>query len=79
MRRKIIRIGNSLGVTLPPELLQRWGLSRGSEVNIELDEECQWVLLSPAKSEITIDPEFDARLQGFIERYRTALESLAKR
>lgn len=79
MKRKVIQAGNSLAVTLPSELLERWNLELGSEVNVELDEEHQGILLTPVEPETTIDPEFDERIRAFIERYRPALESLAKR
>jgi antitoxin MazE len=35
MERKVTKIGNSLGVTFPTELLKRLGLSQGDDVFIE--------------------------------------------
>lgn len=34
MRRKVVGIGNALGVTLPAELLSRYGLDKGDDVEV---------------------------------------------
>ena len=34
MRRKVVRIGNAVGVTLPSDLLARYGMHVGDEVDI---------------------------------------------
>lgn len=79
MARRIIQAGNSLAVTLPSDALDRLQLGLGSEVDVELDAETQSIRITPAEPIVSIDPDFDARLRAFIERYRPALESLAQR
>ena len=36
IERKVTKIGNSIGITLPPELLRQVGLSQGDDVQIEV-------------------------------------------
>ncbi len=80
MARTITRSGNSLTVALPPALLKRLKLRQGSRVTVELDEERGGILIRPEGPETEeIDAEFVARVDRFIERYRPALESLARR
>ncbi len=79
MGRKIIRAGNSFAVTIPPEIMEQLGVNVGSEVEITWDDEHQGALITPTKPTVQIDPEFAAMVDGFIDRYREALEELAKR
>lgn len=79
MSRKIIRAGNSYAVTIPSEILERLGVSVGSEVNVTWDEAHQGALITPTKPAVQIDPEFARMVDDIIEQYRPALESLAKR
>jgi putative addiction module antidote len=80
MTRKIFRSGNSLAVTLPPDAMSKMGLSEGSEVDIDLDTERGVLLVTPSDRHLAdIDPEFARHLAEFVERYRPALEALAKR
>lgn len=78
--RRVIKQGNSLGITLPPEMLQQLNLRQGSSVRVELDEEQGGILVTPVEQPVAgIDAAFAERVDRFIERYRPALESLAKR
>jgi antitoxin component of MazEF toxin-antitoxin module len=38
MRRKVLRVGNSLAVTLPPDALAGLGLREGDAVDVEVSE-----------------------------------------
>ena len=81
MRRKICAIGNSRGVSLPPEILERLHLSVGSEVEISLDEESYRIILEPAlpaDAPEGVDADFATQVSDFIEQYRPALKKLAK-
>jgi putative addiction module antidote len=80
MNRKVFRSGNSLVVSLPPDILDRLHLIDGSEVNVVLSETEDAILLRPVGSTIAgISPEYAARVESFIEAYRPALESLSQR
>ncbi len=72
-RIKIRRIGNSLGATLPKEVLQKLNVSEGDTVF--LTETTEGVQLT------AYDPDFEAAMQAFAEtrkNYRNALRKLAK-
>lgn len=38
IERKVTKIGNSIGITLPPDLLSQIGLSQGDDVQIEVKD-----------------------------------------
>ncbi len=48
MNRKIVRVGNSLGITISPDLLASCGLAEGSKV--EVLEQDGRIVVSPATS-----------------------------
>ena len=79
MIRKIFKTGNSLVVSLPPAAIASLGLSEGSEVDVQLDEDAGRIILSPARpSAGDIDATFARQLDEFIAQYRQALEALAR-
>jgi putative addiction module antidote len=70
---KIRRIGNSLGVTLPKEILQKLNVGEGDSLFIT--ETADGIQITP------YDPDFEAAMQAFGEtrkNYRNALRELAK-
>lgn len=70
---KIRRIGNSLGATLPRQVLQRLNVSEGETV---------FLTETPQGFSLTAyDPAFHAAMQAFErtrKKYRNALRALAK-
>ena len=70
---KITQIGNSLGLILPREIVERLRLEKGESVS---------VVETPQGIEITpFDPDFDKKLEAarkVTKRYRNALRELAK-
>lgn len=71
--RKLTKIGNSLGFTLPKEQLARLGLGEGDAVYVS--ETPDGLLLSP------YDPEFERQTkaaESILRRYRNAFRELAK-
>lgn len=71
--RKLAKIGNSLGFTLPKEQLARLGLAEGDTVYVT--ETADGLLLSP------YDPEFARQAEAaesILKRYRNAFRELAK-
>lgn len=80
MTRRVFKTGNSIVVSLPPELLARYNIQEGTEVEIREDKEHGGILITPVIPQVSgVDEEFAAQLAEFIDRYRSALESLAKR
>lgn len=81
MLRKVLRTGNSMVVPLPREALDYLKIREGAEVEIELDRENGQVILRPVEIPLAIlgvDEDFAHQVAEFIERYRPALEALAK-
>lgn len=79
MTSKLFRIGNSMVISLPKEMLDALKLSEGDEVSIELDAEHGHILFTPSITKRTdVDAEFAKQVAEFIEEYRPALEALAK-
>jgi putative addiction module antidote len=71
--RKLTKIGNSLGFTLPKDTLDRFNLREGDTV---------FVHETPAGIELTpYDPEFERQMEAaesILRRYRNAFRALAK-
>ena len=79
MVRKLFKTGNSLVVSLPKETDELLGLREGSEMTIVVDADERRIILAPVKPDVAnIDAEFARQLDDFIERYRPALEALAR-
>jgi len=82
MHRKVCAIGNSQGVSIPREIINKLNLSVGSEVDVALDETGERIILEPIKRKKYpkgIDREFVSQVNEFIEKYRPALKELAKK
>jgi len=70
---KVTQIGNSLGVVLPKEVVDRLGIARGQMLN--LSETTNGLELS------AFDPEFEEQMrmaEEIMDRYRDTLRELAK-
>lgn len=80
MLRKIFRTGNSIVVSIPKDILDELQLSEGEDVSVELDSQQRQIVISPVEKEIVtgIDEAFARQVDDFIEKYRPALEALAK-
>lgn len=80
MVRKIFKSGNSLVVSLPKESMEVLGLHEGSEVSVAVDTDKGRIIIERSATELAddIDVEFANQLDDFIEKYRPALEALAK-
>lgn len=75
VERKVTRIGNSLGVTLPQEVLKHLEIKHGDEIKFKLEDNGNVSI----KKFTPIDEDF---LEGFkyaFENYDDALRNLADR
>jgi putative addiction module antidote len=82
MHRKVCSIGNSQGVSIPAEMLDKLDLSVGSEVDVQLDEQISKIVIAPVKKKKYpkgIDREFVSQVNEFINKYEPALKKLAKK
>jgi putative addiction module antidote len=71
---KVRKFGNSLGVILPKEVLQRLGSAEGERLLLIESPDGDFRLTPP-------DPEFERKMskaRDIMERYRNTLRALAK-
>ena len=75
-KSKIRRVGNSLGILLPKELLEELRVQEGDELSFDKASGTYKVTPMPA-----VDPEFERAMEVFrsvTDRYKNALRELAK-
>lgn len=75
MTQKVLKVGSSAAVTIPKSSLLELGLKPGDSVVVEIDKKRKAVIIEPAAR---VDKELVDWTKKFIERYRPALEALAK-
>lgn len=76
MAQKILKVGSSAAVTIPKKSLEELGLKPGDKVVVEIDKKRKAVVIEPAAK---VDEELFNWTKKFIEKYRPALEALAKK
>ncbi|OGG66606.1 hypothetical protein A3C21_02870 [Candidatus Kaiserbacteria bacterium RIFCSPHIGHO2_02_FULL_59_21] len=76
MIQKILKIGSSIGITIPKNTAEELGLSAGDTVEFTVNKRQKQILVQPIAS---FDAELVSWTKQFIERYRPALEALAKK
>lgn len=80
MTQKIIQIGNSTGIIIPKALLDKIGLTSGSEVDIEENSITKSLSISKkGQKSISITPDFLSILDRVNKHYGPALKELANR
>jgi putative addiction module antidote len=67
------KIGNSVGVIIPKEMLDRLGLKEGDELSIEAKD--GGMVFKPTDEEFARQIEIGRK---FIDRYKVALQKLAE-
>lgn len=80
MQRQLFKTGNSTVLSLPKEMLDSLGLKNGENVSVELDKANNRLVITPSEKSLAanLDETFAAQVNDFIEKYRPALEELAK-
>ncbi len=81
MERRLFKTGNSIVLSLPRETLDKLGLIEGDAVALELDQQNRRLILVPVEKELSdagVNEEFARQVTSFIDRYRPALDELAK-
>lgn len=73
--RKVTKIGNSLGVTLPQEVLKHLNIKQGDKIKFNLEENGN----ISVKKITPIDEDFLDGLKYAFENYDDALRNLADR
>lgn len=76
MTQKVLKVGSSAAVTIPKKSLEELGLKVGDQITVEVDKKRRTVLIKPTTK---VSRELLDWTEKFIERYRPALETLAKK
>lgn len=76
MLQKVIKIGSSIGVTIPKKSAEELGLSAGDSVEFSVSRQGRRITIEPAIA--SIDAEVIGWARSFVKKYRPALEALAK-
>ncbi len=76
MAQKVIKIGSSAGITLSKTTLEELGLEIGDTITVEANKKNMTVTIMPL---VKVDKELVNWTKNFIEKYRPALEALAKK
>ena len=81
LTQKVIRVGNSLAVTIPKSFSREAGWRAGKQVAVEEDPETETLTISAQsqRPHVSLTPEFLAWLNKFNNRYKTVLTELAKK
>ena len=77
MTQKIIKVGTSNAVVLPKAELRRLGLKTGDRLSVDFNSKRKIFEIKPLVPEI--DPATLDWTRKFINKYRPALEALAKK
>lgn len=76
MIQKVLKIGSSIGITIPKKTAQALGISAGDSVEFIVNTARKQFIVEPLA---TADQELIAWTKKFIAEYRPALEALAKK
>ncbi|EZP78219.1 SpoVT/AbrB-like cell growth regulatory protein [Parageobacillus genomosp. 1] len=78
--RKVLKIGNSLGVTFPAEFLNQLGIHQGDEIQMELEGD-QIVIKKSKKVDLPkgISEDFFEILNETLEEYDKTIKGLVER
>lgn len=76
MPQKVLKVGSSAAVTIPKRSLEELGLKPGDMVHVEVDRKHRSVVIRPTAR---VNEDVLRWTKQFIERYRPALEALAKK
>lgn len=80
MTQTVINIGNSQGIILPKEILNKLNVKKGDVLDIQLEDDRVLVSKkSTKKTKASISPELLVWLEGFNKRYKNALTELASK
>ncbi|OGF82268.1 hypothetical protein A3B18_02915 [Candidatus Giovannonibacteria bacterium RIFCSPLOWO2_01_FULL_46_13] len=77
MAQKILKIGSSVGVTIPKKSLQDLGLKPGDNVEVRVEGE-NIIIQGPVKKATSRQKKVAKLTFDFINRHRKDLEALAK-
>lgn len=82
MDRTVIKVGNSLGLTLPKEVLKSLNLNQGDQINISINENGKYELSKKENIKISTDLDIDQEImdgfESLIKNYDNTLRKLSE-
>jgi antitoxin component of MazEF toxin-antitoxin module len=81
MVRKIVRIGSSLAVTLPSEVVKEFKLKKGQEVDVSVHPQSGAVTIRPGIKYFEngkVTKRFEAMVEELLERRKKVYRALAR-
>lgn len=80
IERKVTKIGNSIGITLPPEVLRQVGIARGDDVQVEV-KDGKIILQKKEHLQLPdgVDAEFMGILNDVVKEHDKAFKGLVDR
>lgn len=74
--QKLTKIGNSAGIIIPSQVLEKLGINLGTQLFVE---QVQDKLLIAKKDSQSISPEFMRIAESLGDRYKEAFEELSRK
>lgn len=78
MRRKIVRVGASLCILLPKDIIKAMEWDFGQYVDLILDEENQKIMLRNLKNDVTEKESYLEDFSIFMEEYKSLFSEFEK-
>jgi antitoxin MazE len=81
MKRKVVRTGSSLAITLPREVVDEFKLEAGDEVDVSVHPQTGAIVVRPGVKYFEdgkVTRRFRAASERVLEKYDKAFEALAK-
>jgi antitoxin component of MazEF toxin-antitoxin module len=81
MKRKVVRTGSSLAVTLPKDVVTEFKLQAGDEVDVSVHPQTGAIVIRPGVryfEDGKVTPGFRKLARRILERYDKAFEDLAR-
>lgn len=76
MRRKIVRVGASLCILLPKDVIKTMEWDFGDPIDLILDEENEKVILRNIREEEEKEKSYLEKFAGFLEDYKDVLNEI---
>jgi antitoxin component of MazEF toxin-antitoxin module len=73
MKRKIVRVGASLCILLPKDIIRMMGWDFGDEIDLILDEENERVILRNPREEVKKKQSYLEDFDSFLSEYKDIL------
>lgn len=78
--RKAGRMGNSVGIGIPKEIVDKLNINQGDEYEVTADTVSGVITAKPVKRvAMDVNPEMMKKLDGFMEKYEETFKNLKDR